>query len=247
MDYEIPTLDLPPAEEPELTVKETVRRMAEVLTTGRPEVDLAAMFDRGATQLVLEDAPPQLNIKNPVATGSRSRKGSGRQRPAGAEDLQGLFATGLILLIAFTLGEWAQPTPEESLAIAAPLGNILARRIDLAQKLGRDASDTVALAIALLTYLSRVVPVAVERAREGYATRSKRERVVRDQRPPSRHPDDGRSGSVAPGSSNGAGAYDGSAFDPFHALATARDSGLSVLDRDLTGDPDGPSSVGDRR
>jgi hypothetical protein len=251
IDYEIPTLDLPPAEEPEqLTVRETVRRMTEVLTTGqapeRDTVDLGAMFDRGAATLVLEDAPPQLNIRNPVATGSKSRKGGGRQRPAGAEDLQGLFATGFILLTAFTLGEWAQPTPEESLAIAAPLGNILARRIDLAQKLGRDASDTVALAIALLTYLSRVGPVAVERAREGYATRSRRERVVRDQRPPNRHPDDGGQGGVAAGPSNGAGAYDGSPFDPFHALASARESGLGILGRDLTGDTNGPPPVGHR-
>jgi hypothetical protein len=250
MDFEIPTLDLPPAEEPEPSVREVIHRMTDVLTTGRPperaEVDLGAMFDRGAANLVLEDVPPQLNIKNPVATGSKSRKGGGRQRPAGAEDLQGLFATGLILLIAFTVGDWAQPTVEEATAIAAPLGNILARRIDLAAKLGRDASDTVALAIALMTYLSRVGPVAAERVRERYVARSRRERVVRDQRPPDRHPDDSGQGSVASGPSNGAGAFDGSPFDPFHAIAQTRDAGLGILDRDLGGDPDRSPTVGDR-
>jgi hypothetical protein len=245
MDFDIPFVDLPPAE-PE-TLRETVQRMTTVLATGtvpeRRAPNLAAAFDAGVANLVLEDAP--LNIKNPVATGSKSRKGSGRARPAGAEDFQDLFATGLILLLAFTVGEWAQPTKEEALGIAAPLGNILARRIDLAAKLGRDASDAMALTIALLTYLSRVGPIAAERVREQYTTRQHRERVLRD-RGPAERPADRGAGGVASGQGNGTGPDYGATPDPFALVAEATNLGRDILGRDLGPDTGRAPAVGDR-
>lgn len=246
MTYDIPDLDEAPGTAP---VPGTIRRMADVLV-GKvaPKPDISAAFDRGAgvANLVLEDAP--IWPKNPVPPSGgpgRKKTTSGvRQRPAGAEDLEGLFATGFILLTVFVIGEWASPTAEESTAIARPLANILARRIDLAARLGRDASDTIALAIALLSYLARVGPIAAERVREQVAARGKRERVVREPRPSGGHPDGGGTGGVAVGEDNGQSAYDGTALDPFHAIAQARNVGLGVLDRDLGGNQDGPSSLG---
>jgi hypothetical protein len=245
--YEIPTIEAEPGTEP---VAPTVRRMADVLVGKRP-VDISAAFDRGSggvATLVLEDAPP-IWPRNPVPSGSGPRKKAApaRQRPAGAEDLEGLFATGFILLTVFVIGEWASPTADESTAIARPLANILARRIDLAARLGRDASDTIALAIAVLSYLARVGPIAAERVREQVAARGKRERVVRDQRPAEGPPDGGGAGSVAFGSDNGARAYAGSPLDPFHALTQARAAGLGFLDRDLGASPGDAPAVGDQR
>jgi hypothetical protein len=154
-----------PQEQP----RTTLRRMADVLR-GRhpedPEPTVGDAFDGHAT-LAFDDTPP-VWPRNPVPTGEPSRRQGTRAprgRPAGAEDLTPLFATGLVLLTTFTVGEWASPTVDEANAIAVPLSNIMARRIDIAAKLGKDASDTIALAVALMAYSYRVVPLATERVR----------------------------------------------------------------------------------
>jgi hypothetical protein len=205
----------------------------------RREPSVTEAFDRA--NLVFTDSPPPYP-KNPVPSGGKKR---GRPvataaqtfsgRPAGASDLEGLFATGIILLLAFGVGDWASPTAEEATAVAAPLANIVARRIDLATKLGKDASDVIALAIAILSYLSRVGPIAAERVREGmYERRQRAARNRVDRAGLSERPDIGtEQGGMASGQPDAEGAYDGSPFDPINALAKARRNGREVLDRDL--------------
>jgi hypothetical protein len=243
-DITIPELMLvdSPGEAP---VKATLHRMVDVLKSGkkppeRPVADVTGAFDRGfkGAELNLGDEDPQLWRKNPVTVGTKrgpyKPKGAGGSgRPAGAEDLQGLFATGIILILAFAVGEWATPTADEATAIAHPLSNILARRIDLAAKLGKDASDTIALAVACLSYLARVGPIAAERVRENVDKRRRRERVVRE---PSNGPTDGGGeGSVDAWEADRQGPDGGQTYRPFDALAKAQRNGLGVLDRDLGG------------
>jgi hypothetical protein len=236
---DIPTIDIPDLSgDGTAPVRETVGRMAETIVTGKPspaKVDVAAAFDKGRTaRLVLEDAPPVFP-KNPVPSGTRrSPRSTPTSRPAGAADLQGLFATGLILILVFAVGDWATPTEDEAVAIAAPLANIVARRIDLAATLGKDASDTVALAIAILSYMARVGPVAAERVRGNLESRRRRERVDSVGAPP-RPLDDRGEGSVAAWADDGANAGAGTGYDPFDALAQAQRNGLGVLGRDLSG------------
>ena len=255
---EIPTIDIPdlqfvdvpPGRAP---AGETIKRMVDILKTGTEppasKPDIGAAFSRGAN-LSFEGEPTPIFPKNPVPSGT-PRKGAKPPyrttgRPPGAEDLQGLCATGLILIFAFAIGDWAAPTVDEAQAISAPLANILARRIDLAAKLGRDASDTIALAVALLAYTARVGPIAAERIREGVDNRRRRERVVRE--PSTYRPDDGGGeGSMAVGVDAGASSGFGAAYHPFDALAKARNNGLDVLDRDLGGASRTDPSVGDQR
>jgi hypothetical protein len=243
-EIDIPDLQLvdPPGTAP---AGATLRRMVDVIKgkSAPPpptEPDVSAAFGRGA-QLVFEGEPAQpIFPKNPVPSGSRKAKPAPYRttsRPPGAEDLQGLFATGLILLLVFAVGEWATPTAEEASAIAAPMANILARRIDLAAKLGRDASDTIALTVAILAYLARVGPIAAERVREGIDNRRRRERVVRGDGAPIRPDDSEGTGGMAAGYPNEPSANGGPAYRPFDALAQARSNGLGILDRDL-----GPAS-----
>jgi hypothetical protein len=247
--YSIPTIGEEPGQEP---VKPTVRRMADTILGRKP--DVMAAFDKGAgAQLVLEDIPP-VWPKNPVppSGGASRRKPAAtptRQRPPGAEDLEGLFATGLILLLTFAVGDWASPTADEATAIARPMANIMARRIDLAARLGKDASDTIALAIAVLSYLARVGPVAAERMRHGFEERRQRaeqSRVTRPGQPADRPDDGGGADSMAAGPDNGSGTFSGSPIDPFHALATARNLGLGGASGGAGNAPFGNPPVADR-
>jgi hypothetical protein len=259
---DIPLIDIPelsyvdppaPGTEP---VGKTIKRMVDVIGTGRPAperptVDIAGAFDRGARNDADLAMPvePVHGARNPIGRGAKApNKGASYRpagRPPGAEDLQGLFATGLILLLVFAVGDWAQPTADEALAISAPLANIVARRIDLAAKLGKDASDTIALAVALLSYLARVGPIAAERVRDNVANRRRRERVVAPNGPSAATGE----GSVASWEDAGPtrSAESGPSYDPFDALAKARNNGLGILDRDLGLAERGNPAVGDNR
>jgi len=257
---DIPTIDIPdlvivdaPGQAP---VRATIGRMVDVLKKGkpspeRPTVDVSAAFDRGfkGADLVL-DEPTPIFPKNPVPSGSKKASSTYRPkgastRPPGAEDLQGLFATGLILVLVFAVGDWASPTADEAMAISAPLSNIIARRIDLAAKLGKDASDTIALAVAILSYLARVGPIGAERVSERLEQRRRREGVLRE---PTKRPNDGGGeGSVAFGDADGAGSAGSAAYNPFNAIASAQRNGLSQLDRDFGYAERGNTPVGDTR
>lgn len=248
----IPTLDDP--EPGTAGVRETVSRMAETVRTGRvpsskaSSADIMSAFDGGGSsaRLAWDDEPGFSAPKNPVPSGSRTRKGTGGARtvrPAGAADLQPLFATGLLLLATFVLDKELAPTEPEANAIAAPLANVLARRIDLAAKLGQDASDTVALAVALMAYGARVAPVAMERSRDAYERYQRRQRVDRVGRPPEPIHDRGEDG-VDSRTHDGAGAGPGPLADPAAALAKARGVGWGAVVRDLGGPSNGSDPVG---
>ena len=220
----------------------TVRRMVDILR-GRPAESVAD----GAATLAFDgvESPPAWP-RNPVPVGEPVRRGrppgsGSRSRPPGAEDIAPLFATGLMLLTAFVVGKWASPTKEEADAIAAPLSNILARRIDIAAKLGRDANDSIALSVALMAYLYRVGPIAAERVRT-YAESRRRG----GPRQPAGPPDDTAAYGMASGSTNGSGPNSGPTFDPLAAVARARTTGLGSLDRDFGYAPDTGPAVGDR-
>jgi hypothetical protein len=226
-------------------VKGTIRRMAETVRTGKPPkpsaADINAAFDGGPARLTFDDEP--LFPKNPIPSGSRTRKGGGTSavraaRPAGASDLQPLFATGMLLLATFLLDESLAPTEPEAQAIAAPLANILARRIDLAAKMGADASDTIALAVAFMSYGARIAPAAMERARDGYKQYNRRQRVDRVGRPPT-PPNDRAADGVAPWADDRTGTGPGAFDHPVDAIAKARRAGWGTVERDL-----GPSANG---
>jgi hypothetical protein len=260
MTDDIPTIDIPdlvivdaPGQAP---VRATIGRMVDVLKKGkpapeRPTVDVSAAFDRGfkGADLVL-DEPTPIFPKNPVPSGSKKasttyRPKGGSTRPPGAEDLQGLFATGLILLLVFAVGEWASPTADEAMAISGPLSNIIARRIDLAARLGKDASDTIALAVAVLSYLARVGPIGAERVSERLEQRRRREGVLRE---PTKRPDDGGgAGGMAFGQPVRESTAISATYNPFDAITSAQRNGLNQLDRDFgyAERPDNP--VGDVR
>jgi len=231
---------------PQEPVRSTLHRMADVLQGRQPRPpSIGEAFD-GAT-LVLPDASPLWPV-NPVPSGEAPRRPverTRRGRPPGAEDLTPLFATGLVLLTTFVVGEWAAPTADEANAIAVPLSNILARRIDLAAKLGRDASDTIALVVALMAYAYRVIPLTTERVREGLERRQE-ERVSRAGRGAAEFADGSGTHGMAAGKGNGEGAGGGSPYDPFDALAKARATGLSVLDRGAGVVPVGSATMDDR-
>jgi hypothetical protein len=73
--------------------------------------------------------------------------------------------------------EQFMPTEDELDELSVPIGNILARRIDLVGRLHDDADDTVALMLASMLYLSRIGPIAIDRTRNALAERQLRERV----------------------------------------------------------------------
>lgn len=260
---DIPTIDIPelsfvdppnaPGTEP---VNKTLHRMADVLRgkdappPERPKVDISSAFDRGANHADLSlDVEPVHSARNPTGRGQKaSNKGATYRsagRPPGSEDLQGLFATGLILLLVFAVGDWATPTADEATAISAPLANIVARRIDLAAKLGKDASDTIALAVAILSYLARVGPVAAERVRENLDNRRRRERVVAPNRPEYSAGESGVASWQDDGQSVSASI--GETYNPFDAIAKASRNGRGVLDRDLGPAQGSDFAVGDNR
>jgi hypothetical protein len=222
----------------------TARRLFDVLRGKEAPPDVGAAFD--SATLGPDDAPP-IFPRNPVPPGgreprfSRASTPTPRGRPAGADDLEGLFATGLVVLISFTLGAGMIPTEYEAAAISKPLANILARRIDLAARLGKDASDTIALAVALMAYGYRVAPIAAERVRSSLAAGKQRERIVE---PTSRPANYAGADSVAPRQDNGAGTGRGAAPNPLDALAKARDVAAGVLARDLGPVPNGGNPLG---
>jgi hypothetical protein len=222
--------------------RSTIRRMADVLRGKHPEPDVTAAFD--SATLPSEGEAPPIWPRNPVPVGGRERgrpaSREPRGRPAGADDLQGLFATGLMVLLAFSLGQDMAPTEAEANAIAVPLSNILARRIDLAAKLGRDASDTIALAVALLAYSYRVAPIAAERVRHRLAANRQSERIIE----PTRPANDRGADSVASWQGDGASTASRTAAHPLDALAKVRAVGLGVLARDLGSVPNNGYPVG---
>jgi hypothetical protein len=187
----------------------------------RPNVSDA--FDAGAGVSAHTPTPARRSTsKKPSAKGGR---------PPGAEELQKLFAAGMILLIVFTVGEWAQPTAEEATELAAPLSNILARRIDIAAKLGADSNDVIAFTVAIMAYVVRVGPIAADKAKEAWEERNARSRVDRVQPAPIR--DSRRTGSMATGSNDGTGSSAGASRSAFDALAEARATSIGSLDRDF--------------
>jgi hypothetical protein len=234
-------------------VRSTLHRMADVLRGRQPEPTVSRAFD-GATLAFdqpLDDGTPPLWPRNPIPAGEPTRRPGLRTtkgRPAGAEDLTPLFATGLVLLTTFAIGDWAAPTADEAGAIAVPLANILARRIDIAAKLGRDASDTIALAVAIMAYSYRVVPLVNERVRSSLeqrnADRVSRAGTGRDDAAEfaySAGPD-----SMAAGPSNGQGPQGYPAYSPLDAIAKARNAGLNLFAGSPHGASDGRPPVVDR-
>jgi hypothetical protein len=229
---------------PQPTIKETLGRMARVVAfdtedykpgaidpeTAEPyppapvlrQRSVSAAFDMGTGA----DAPyPRPEPAKSRITPSR-RKGG---RPAGAEELQKLFAAGMIMVIAFSAGEWAQPTPEEANELAAPLGNILARRVDVAAKLGADANDTIAFVVALMAYTVRVGPVAAGKAREALDERNARSRVERV----TRAPDNRGEGRMAPRQDAPASSRDGETYSAEHVTSAIRANAIGILDRNF--------------
>jgi len=221
--------------------------MADVLRGRHPDpVPVGDAFD--SATLAAEDTPPAWP-RNPVPVGGeapRRAPRAGRGRPPGADDLTPLFATGLVLVTTFAVGAWAAPTADEASAFATPLANILARRIDVAAKLGRDASDTIALAVAVMAYAYRVVPLATERVRDSL----EQQRQQRTSRAGLERPAEAANGAGAHGvaarSGNGHGPDNGPTFDPFDALAKARAAGLGVFGGVPDTSASGYPTVGDR-
>lgn len=206
---------------------------------GKAKPDIAGAFAAGAGERASSPAAP----KKP-APKTQPVKGTGR--PPGAAEMQGLFAAGIITLIAFSLGDWALPTPEEADAFAIPLSNILARRIDVAAKLGADANDTIALAVAFMSYMVRVGPIAAEKARSALDERNQRARVnsVRSGGTTERSGDGrGEDGMVA-GSDGPAGPNGSAPYRPLDALAQARNNAWGSLARGA-GRSQGPDTAMD--
>lgn len=236
----------PPQEGP----RTTLRRMKDVLL-GRatePVVPSASAAFDGAVldfggPLPGDEAP--VWPRNPVPSGSEPtrRQGGSRARARGADDLTPLFAGGLVILITFTIGEWAAPTKEEADAIAQPLSNILARRIDLAAKLGKDASDTIALAVALMAYTVRIVPLATERVRINLDER-RAHRVRSDGTASASNGGASLGMASGPADEQGTGGYP--SYNPRDAIAQARANGHKLFNGDDAVVGIDRSALGDR-
>lgn len=251
-DAVVEVYDFPDQQQP--TVKETVKRMVRevVVPDNTPDYESAEELERmyaaaeagwAPNEIVPKsrrmseafDSGAKLNMPQPKdePTDPALKRPAKRKTPGGrppaSDEFTDLFAAGMITLIAFTLGSDFQPTAQEAQDLARPLGNILARRIDLAKKLGQDANDVVAFAIALMAYTVRVGPVATEKVRDAYRDRQERARVHAIAEPPNRG---GADGMVA-GQDVGGGAGGVQAHNPFDALAKARNTQHRVLDRDL--------------
>lgn len=206
---------------------------------------LSRAFEHGATLRL--DAPPIDAPSEPVGpeeltpTGRRRRRrgpstATASKRAVGGAQMGTLFVAGFAILISFTVGEWAVPTEVEANAIAAPLGNILARRIDIASKLGRDADDTIMLAVALMAYTARVGPIAAGRATNAWTERRNATRVDRPPEP-IRSANGGRTGVVDDGGNVGQTPPYDATRSPLDAYAAASQNGLEYLDRSI-----GPNS-----
>lgn len=210
-----------PAEEPK--PKTRARKAKTEAIPSKP--DVMSAFDRGARLSLPEPSPAEVDPALVGKTRRRAPRGASSGRPTGSDELTSLFAAGLITLIAFTMGDDFQPTEQEATDLARPLGNIMARRIDLAAKLGQDANDVIAFTIAVMAYGVRVGPIAAQKTRDwndDRVTRSKRTRVS----------DVGLStgaGGMAVGNDGGQSPTDGTAYNPFDALAKARRNGLTGI------------------
>lgn len=215
---------------------------------------LARAFEHGATLRL--DVPPADEVPGePTGEAPRRRRrrtvgdaaSSPRRRTVAGGQIGTLFVAGASILIGFTIGEWAAPTTAEADAMAVPLGNILARRIDLASKLGKDTDDVVTLAIAIMAWMARVGPVAAGRARNAYADRTSRRNAARVDGPPQpiRPPDDRGTGSLVDGRNDGPRTPLGASHSPLDAVAAVRASGLGYLARDLGTDQDNPAPMVD--
>lgn len=237
---------------PQPSVQETVGRMVRVVA-GEPtaeEMDaqwaaaeagpapepnrVASAFDRGA-RLAQPKAPDE-EVDPALKRGAtpRSRKNPGG-RPAGSDEFTDLFAAGMITLIAFTLGNEFQPTEDEAKDLARPIGNILARRIDLAKKLGQDANDVIAFAVALMAYGVRVGPIASDKVRESYRDRQQRTRLGRITEPSISRGTDG----MDAGADVGTSPSNGPSHNPLASIAKARDISVGSLNRDFGYSPNG--------
>lgn len=202
---------------------------------------LARAFEGGATLNL--NAPPIEGATGddttpdgePVKRRRRRRSATGKDTAIGGTQLGGLFVAGFTLVIGFTVGDWATPTPDEANAIAKPLGNILARRIDLESKLGKDTDDVVLLAIAMMAYTARIGPIAAGRASSAWEQRNQRRNVTRVDGPPEPliRPDGGRTGGVAVGSHDIPRSPLGATHSPVDAITAASERGLGYLDRNL--------------
>lgn len=240
-----------------LTIGETIERMARTVVapdeedldelwrraeqSDAPSMGARAAFDQGAR---LNLPPPPTNHKVDPALKGRPSKSKKAAAAAGADQLTELFAAGMILLITFTIGEWALPTAEEASDLARPLANILARRVDLAAKLGKDANDTVAFVIAVMAYTVRVGPIAAERARDWNTARQRRGQRERTIPAPGRSADSRGEGIMADGSNGQPSTRSSAPHHPLDALATARATQRRSLDRDFGYTANGHPAMG---
>lgn len=198
---------------------------------------LARAFEHGATlrldapPLDAQDAPEEL-----TPTGRRRRRrgpnATASRRSVGGKQMGTLFVAGFAILITFTVGDWAAPNEAEADAIAGPLGNILARRIDIASKLGQDADDVIMLAVALMSYTARVGPIAAGRANNAWTERRNAARVDRPPEP-IRSTNGGRTGDVAHGGDDLQGTAYGTSGTPLDGIAAVRERQLGYLDRNI--------------
>lgn len=252
---------------PQPSVRETAKRMArEVVAPSKPGYESAeemetlfaraeqmdapnakgpsvsSAFDQGArlNQPKPPDGPVDPALKMPASRGPRPRSSPGG-RPAGSDQFTDLFAAGLITLLSFTLGEDFLPTEDEAKDLSRPLGNILARRIDLATKLGQDANDVVAFAVALMAYLVRVGPIATDKMRESYRDRQERLRTRTIAEPSYGGGED----SLATRDDASPSTGYGSPRRAIDVVTQARDAQLGVLDRDLGYSANGGSPLAD--
>lgn len=208
------------------------RRTRKAAATTGPSVDDA--FASGARlDLPAGDALPGGDEPKARARRSPAMSGSARSSNPGSDQLTDLFASGMILLISFSLGDEFLPTPDEANALARPVGNMLARRIDLAAKLGEDAGDVVSFAIAVMSYGSRVAPIAANKVGTWNAERARRTRVGRVVPDPRGNANDDAPGSVAAREDVRERPASSAPYDPFAALAQVAGNGRNIVARDL--------------
>lgn len=209
--------------------------MTDFVSVPVDEIDpIARAFDDGASLRMDVPDEPSDAPRPPTGTRRRGRRAGTGTRPAGSDELGNLAITGLILLVSFGVGDWAAPTADEGKAIAVPLGNILARRIDLAAKLGKDAGDTVALTIAVTVWLARVGPEGIERGRTAYRERAARIAADRVDRASIVRDSEGAYG-VDVRSGDGVGTTDIPTRTAFDVDAEARSRARRGFARDLPG------------
>lgn len=205
-------------------------------------VDLTPPSPEDAAEKVRRafDAGADLNL-NPPAADIQPGEEEGRKRrkrrvvggkAAGSEAMGAMAVAGFSILMTFVVGKWAAPTEEEANALATPIGNILARRIDLASKLGQDADDTLLLLMALMSYGARVAPEAVDRSRDAWQRSRDRKPTVVPPRPvavPIRPDDFGGTRGVPDGEDVGESAPLSTTRSPLDVIAAVGERQLRGL------------------